>query len=57
MSTEVDRVVSSAKLTITDRRARLKVDIIEAWESVNHWGAAGIIRDWKLYGSGHKGSI
>jgi hypothetical protein len=32
MSVEVGRVFSSAKLTITDRRALLKVDIIEACE-------------------------
>jgi hypothetical protein len=48
MSAEVERVFSSAKLTITDRRARRKVDIIEACECLNHWEGAGIIKDWKL---------
>jgi hypothetical protein len=48
MSTEVERVFSSTKLIITDRQARLKVDIIEACECLNHWEAAGIFRDWKL---------
>jgi hypothetical protein len=57
MSAEVERVFSSAKLTITDRRALLKVDIIEACECLNHWEAAGIIRDWKLYGNGDEESI
>jgi hypothetical protein len=32
MSAAVEQVFSSAKLTMTDRRARLKVDIIEAYE-------------------------
>jgi hypothetical protein len=48
MSAEVERVFSSAKQTITDRRARLNVDIIEACECLNHWEAAGIIRDWTM---------
>jgi hypothetical protein len=48
MSAEVERVFSSAKQTITDRRARLKVDIIEACECLNHCEAAGIIRDWTM---------
>jgi hypothetical protein len=49
MSAEVERVFTSAKQTITDRRAtraHLKFDIIEAYECLNHWEAAGIIRDW-----------
>jgi hypothetical protein len=46
MSAEVERVFTSAKQTITDRRAHLKFDIIEACECLNHWEAAGIIRDW-----------
>jgi hypothetical protein len=48
MSAEVECVFSSAKQTITDRRARLNIDIIEACECLNHWEAAGIIRDWTM---------
>ncbi|KAG7414961.1 putative AC transposase [Fusarium oxysporum f. sp. raphani] len=37
MSDECERLFSSAKLTIVDRRGRLKVDIIEACECLRAW--------------------
>ena len=37
MSAECERVFSSAKLLITDRRGRLKEDIIEASECSRSW--------------------
>ena len=37
MSAECERVFSSAKLLITDRRGRLKEDIIEASECLKSW--------------------
>jgi hypothetical protein len=48
MSAEVERVFSSAKQTITARRARLKVEIVEALECLRHWDAAGIIKTWEV---------
>lgn len=41
MSSEVERVFSSSGLMITDRRNRLKEDIIEAVECMKSWGADG----------------
>jgi hypothetical protein len=37
MSDECERLFSSAKLTIVDRRGRLKADIIEACECLRAW--------------------
>jgi hypothetical protein len=37
MSDECDRLFSSAKLTIVDRRGRFKADIIEACECLRAW--------------------
>jgi hypothetical protein len=37
MSDECERVFSSAKLTVVDRRGRLKADIIEACECLRAW--------------------
>jgi len=41
MSAEVERVFSSSKLTITDRRNRLKEDIIEGIECQKSWLKGG----------------
>ena len=37
MSDECERLFSSAKLTVLDRRGRLKADIIEACECLRAW--------------------
>ncbi len=37
MSAEVERVFSRAKITITDRRNRLKMDTIEQLECLKSW--------------------
>jgi hypothetical protein len=37
MSDEIERIFSSAKLLLTDRRSRLKMDIIEANECLRSW--------------------
>ena len=41
MSSEVERVFSSTRLMVTDRRNRLKEDIIEAAECMKSWQADG----------------
>jgi len=41
MSSEVERVFSSTGLMVTDRRNRLKEDIIEAAECMKSWQADG----------------
>jgi hypothetical protein len=46
MSDEVERLFSSAKILLEDRRARLKMDIIEANECLRHF-----------YGKPEKGSF
>ncbi len=46
MSDEVERLFSSAKILLEDRRARLKIDIIEANECLRHF-----------YGKPEKGSF
>ena len=46
MSDEIERVFSSAKLLLTDRRSHLKMDIIEANECLRSW-----------YGHPEKGSF
>ena len=38
MSSEIERVFSSSALLLTDRRNRLKEDIIEASECMRSWG-------------------
>lgn len=43
MSAEVERVFSSASLTITDRRNRLGEEVIEAIECQKSWLQSGII--------------
>lgn len=44
MSSEVERVFSSTGLMITDRRSRLKEDIIEAVECMKSWSAdSGVV--------------
>ena len=40
MSSECERLFSSAKLLLLDRRARMKEDIIEASECLRYWYAA-----------------
>ena len=40
MSSECERLFSSAKLLLSDRRARMKEDIIEASECLRYWYAA-----------------
>ena len=37
MSDECERLFSSAKLTVTDRRGRMKADIVEACECLRAW--------------------
>lgn len=37
MSDEAERVFSAAKILLSDRRSRLKMDIIEANECLRHW--------------------
>lgn len=41
MSVEVERVFSSTGLLITDRRNRLKDDIVEAVECMKSWASDG----------------
>jgi hAT family C-terminal dimerisation region len=41
MSAECERVFSSTKILISDRRNRLKDDIIEANECIRHWTKEG----------------
>jgi hypothetical protein len=41
MSSECERVFSSAKILLNDRRARMKEDIIEASECLRAWLQAG----------------
>src|SRR5262245_51283889 len=48
MPAEVERVFSSAKLLISDRRYRLKEDTIEACECIRHWASVGIIKEWDV---------
>jgi hypothetical protein len=48
MSAEVERVFSSGKLTLSDQRARLDSEIVEALEYLRHWNAAGIIASWEV---------
>ena len=44
MSSEVERVFSSTGMMVTDRRNRLKEDVIEAVECMKSWGAdSGIV--------------
>ena len=42
MSGECERVFSSVKLLLTDRRNQMKEDVIEASECLKSWDAAGI---------------
>ena len=37
MSDECERLFSSAKLLLTDRRSRLRMDIVEAFEYLRTW--------------------
>jgi hypothetical protein len=48
MSAEVERIFSSAKLTLSERRARLDCEIVEALECLRHWDAAGMISSWDV---------
>jgi hypothetical protein len=43
-SCEAERIFSSAKLLINDRRTRLKEDIIEASECLRHWQSEGLVK-------------
>ena len=44
MSSEVERVFSSTGMMVTDRRNRLKEDVIEAVECMKSWGVdTGIV--------------
>lgn len=47
MSSEVERVFSSTGLMITDRRNRLKEDIIEAVECMKSWQSDGGLGSFK----------
>jgi hypothetical protein len=49
MSAEPERLFSSAKITITDRRNRLGVETIEALECLKSWFG---IQDWELADKG-----
>jgi hypothetical protein len=44
VSSECERLFSSAKLLLSDRRARMKEDIIEASECLRYWYAADRFR-------------
>ena len=46
MSAEWERVFSSSKILISDRRNRLKDDIIEANECLNYWYKKGYFVDY-----------
>ncbi|KAG6027482.1 hypothetical protein E4U19_001978 [Claviceps sp. Clav32 group G5] len=37
MSDDFERLYSSARIRLTDRRSRLKIDSIEACECLRHW--------------------
>jgi hypothetical protein len=39
---------NNAKQTITARRARLKVEIVEALECLRHWDVAEVIKPWEV---------
>jgi hypothetical protein len=52
MSAEPERLFSSAKITITDRRNRLRVETIEALECLKSWFG---IQDWELADKGVDG--
>jgi hypothetical protein len=52
MSAEPERLFSSAKITITDRRNRLGVETIEALECLKSWFG---IQDWELADKGVDG--
>ena len=41
MSSECERIFSSTKILLSDRRARMKEDIIEASECLRAWFRAG----------------
>jgi hypothetical protein len=43
MSAEPERVFSSAKITITDRRCRLSVEAISTLECLKSWSRDGLI--------------
>lgn len=45
MSSECERLFSSSKLLLSDRRARMKEDIIEASECLRYWYAANRIHE------------
>jgi len=48
MSSEPERIFSSTKHIISDERASLKADTVEALECVKHWMQAGIYTDEDL---------
>ena len=48
MSFELERIFSSTKHIISDERASLKVDTMEALECVKRWMQAGIYIDEDL---------
>jgi hypothetical protein len=52
MSAELERLFSSAKITITDRRNRLGVETIEALKCLKSWFG---IQDWELADKGVDG--
>jgi hypothetical protein len=39
-------VFSSAKLTLSDRRARLQSEIVEALQCLHHWDVASMLVAW-----------
>lgn len=43
MSAECERVFSSAKLLISDRRNKLGADVIEAAECLKSWESASLV--------------
>jgi hypothetical protein len=43
MSAEVERVFSQAGLMVSDRRNRLKKDVIEACQCLRYWDKEGVI--------------
>ena len=51
MSSEPERVFSSAKYTITDQRCSLNIDTIELMECLKLWFRIGIFVEEDLYGT------
>ena len=51
MSSEPERVFSSAKHTITDQRCSLNIDSIELWECLKSWFRIEMFVEEDLHGA------